>query len=203
MNLKKLIPSLVTGLQEAGFAENPMEIQSKSVSKIKSGTDLYIVSPEGSGKTTAIVIGVIQRLKDEFEVAPRAIIMVSSKEKAFELEAQFEVLAKHTDLRVFTVFDQGVIQYQRDIIYEGIDILIATPKRLNELLKVNGVRLTQVKMFVVDDLDSYRLESYSLIYNISESLERSQFIMVANSWNSNFDKLNERIMKNPKLIKHD
>ena len=203
MNLKKLIPALVTGLQDAGFAENPTKIQSASVAQIKSGVDLYVVAPTGTGKTTAIATGIIQRLKDEFEVAPRAIVMVASKEKAFELEEQFEVLAKHTDLRVFTVFDQGIIQYQRDIIYEGLDILIGTPKRLNELLKVNGIRLTQVKMLVVDDLNAYRLEQYSLIYHLAESIPRSQFVMVADVWNKNFEKFNERIMKNPKIIKVD
>jgi ATP-dependent RNA helicase RhlE len=203
MNLKKLIPALVTGLQDAGFAENPTKIQSASVAQIKSGVDLYVVAPTGTGKTTAIATGIIQRLKDEFEVAPRAIVMVASKEKAFELEEQFEVLAKHTDLRVFTVFDQGIIQYQRDIIYEGLDILIGTPKRLNELLKVNGIRLTQVKMLVVDDLNAYRLEQYSLIYHLAESIPRSQFVMVADVWNKNFEKFNERIMKSPKIIKVD
>jgi len=203
MNLKKLIPALVTGLQDAGFAENPTKIQSASVAQIKSGVDLYVVAPTGTGKTTAIATGIIQRLKDEFEVAPRAIVMVASKEKAFELEEQFEVLAKHTDLRVFTVFDQGIIQYQRDIIYEGLDILIGTPKRLNELLKVNGIRLTQVKMLVVDDLNAYRLEQYSLIYHLAESIPRSQFVMVADAWNKNFEKFNERIMKSPKIIKVD
>ena len=203
MNLKKLIPALVTGLQDAGFAENPTGIQSASVPQIKSGGDLYMIAPEGSGKTIAIATGVIQRLKDEFEVAPRAIVMVASKEKAFELEEQFEILAKHTDLRVFTVFDQGIIQYQRDIIYEGIDILIGTPKRLNELLKVNGVRLTQVKMLVVDDLNDYRMEQYSLIYHVAESIPRAQFVLAAKTWNKNFEKFNERIMKSPKMIKTD
>lgn len=203
MNLKKLIPALVTGLQDAGFAENPTKIQSLSVPQIKSGADLYVIAPEGSGRTTAIATGVIQRLKDEFEVAPRAIVMVSSKEKAFELEEQFETLAKHTDLRVFTVFDQGIIQYQRDIIYEGIDILIGTPKRLNELIKVNGVRLTQIKMLVVDDVDDLRLDKYALIYHLAECIEKSQFIMVSKLWNKNFEKFNERFMKNPKVLKAD
>ena len=90
------------------------------VSKIKDA-DLYIIAPKASGKSTAIVMGVIQQLKAPFEEAPRAIIMVATKEKAFELEEQFEILGKHTELRTFTVFDQGVIQYQKDMIFEGLD----------------------------------------------------------------------------------
>ena len=45
------------------------------------------------------------------------------------ISKQFEILARRTDLRVFTVFDQGLIQYQKNMIYEGLDVLIGTPKR--------------------------------------------------------------------------
>jgi superfamily II DNA/RNA helicase len=201
MNLKKLIPELVSGLNDAGFDNNPKKIQSTSIPQIKSGADLFIVSPKGSGKSTAIVIGVIQQLKELFEEAPRAIIMAATKEKAFELEAQFKVLGKHTNLRTFTVFDQGIIQYQKDMIFEGLDVLIGTPKRLNELAKISGICLTQMKMFVVDDAESFTLDKYAMIYQIADSIDKSQFIMVANSWNKNFARLSERIMKNPKIIK--
>lgn len=201
MYLKKLIPELVSGLNDAGFDNNQKKIQSTSIPQIKSGADLFIVSPEGSGKSTAIVIGVIQQLKEPFEEAPRAIIMAATKEKAFELEAQFKILGKYTNLRTFTVFDQGIIQYQKDMIFEGLDVLIGTPKRLNELAKINGIRLTQIKIFVVDDAESFTLDKYAMIYKMADSIDKSQFIMVANSWNKNFARLSERIMKNPRIIK--
>ena len=88
MKLKKLTPELVSGLIDAGFDTEPREIQSTSIPKIKSGADLFIIAPESSGKSTAIVIGVIQQLKKAFEEAPRAIIMTATKEKAFEMEEQ-------------------------------------------------------------------------------------------------------------------
>ncbi len=201
MNFKKLIPELVSGLIDAGFDKDSKEIQSTSISQIKSGTDLFIVAPEGSGKSTAIVVGIIQQLKEAFEVAPRAIIMATTKEKVFELEAEFKMLGKHTSLRIVTVFDQGNIHYQKDVIYEGLDILIGTPKRLNELLKISGIPLSEVKMFVVEDAESYTLDKYALIYQIADSIEKSQFIMAANSWNKNFEKLSERMMKNPRIVK--
>jgi len=201
MNFKKLIPELVSGLDDAGFDMNAKEIQPTSISQIKSGADLFIVTPEGSGKSSAIVIGIIQQLKEAFEEAPRAIIMAATKEKAFELDAQFKILGKHTTLRTVAVFDQGNIHYQKDLIYEGLDVLIGTPKRLNELLKISGIPLSKLKMFVVEDVDSYTFDKYTLIYQIADSIEKSQFIMLANSWNKNFDKLSERIMKNPRIIK--
>jgi ATP-dependent RNA helicase RhlE len=201
MNLKKLIPELVSGLIDAGFDKSQKEIQSTSIPQIKSGADLFIISPEGSGKSTAIVIGIIQQLKEAFEEAPRAIIIAATKEKALEIEAQFEIIGKHTNLRTFTAFDQGIIQYQKDMIYEGLDVLIGTPKRLNELEKITGIPLSRIKMFVVDDAESFTLDKYAMIYRIADSITKSQFIMVANSWNKKFTKLSERIMKNPRIIK--
>lgn len=201
MNLKKLTPELVQGIKEAGFDVEPKKIQTASVPLIKSGADLFIVSPEGSGKSTAVLMGVIQHLKEEFEVAPRAIIMATSKDKAFELEEQFEVLAKRTNLRVFTVFDEGHIQYHKDMIYEGIDVLISTPKQLSKLVKQNGIRLSEVKIFAVDDADSLTAVQYPILYQIAEGIPKAQFVMVANQWNKNFEKLEERFLKNPRIVK--
>ena len=96
-----------------------------------------MLRPEAE-KSTALVISVIQQLKHAVEEAPRAVILVPTKEKAFELEEQFQRFAKKTDLRTFVVFDKGILQYQKDMIYEGLDILIGTPLRIDELLSDNG-----------------------------------------------------------------
>ena len=124
MKLKKLIPELVSGIIDAGFDTNPKEIESDCIPKIKSGADLFVISPDGSGKSSTIVISIIQQLKKAVDEVPRAIIITSSKEKAFEMEEQFSLLGKNTNLRTFVVFDNGILQYQKDMIYEGLDILI-------------------------------------------------------------------------------
>jgi superfamily II DNA/RNA helicase len=200
MKLKKLIPELVSGIIDAGFDKEPREIQSLCMPKIKSGADLFIISPEGSGKSTAIVMGIIQQLKAPFEEAPRAIVMVSTKEKAFELEEQFKLLGRHAKLRTFPVFDKGIIQYQKDMIYEGLDVLIGTPKRLKELVGITGIPLTEVKMFVVDDAESISTDLHANIYRIADNIEKSQFIIASNAWSNKFDRLTERMMKNPLII---
>lgn len=201
MNLKKLIPELVTGLNDAGFTKEPKSIQSTCIPQIKSGADLFIVAPEGSGKSTAIVISVIQQLKEAFEEAPRALIVVASKEKALELEEQFKILGKRTNLRMIAIFDQHEIQNQKDAIYEGMDVIIGTPKRLSELIFIDGIRLTKLKSLVVDDAEIIPLDKYAIIYQMADNIDKAQFIIVANSWNKNFDKLSARMMKNPKVIK--
>lgn len=201
MKLKKLIPELVSGIINAGYDKEPRAIQGLSIPKIKSGADLYIIAPEEAGKTSAIAIGVIQQLKKAIEKAPRAIIMVETKDKAFALEEEIKRLSKGTGLRSFVVFDQGIIQYQKDMIYEGVDIVIGTPQRLNELISTTGIPLTKVRHFIVDDLDTYTLNSYALIYRIADNVEKAQFIMVANAWKDNFERITERIMKGGMIIK--
>jgi len=201
MKLKKFTPELASGIIDAGFDQEFKDIQRTCIPKIKSGADLIAIAPEGSGKSSALVMGVIQQLKTPFEEAPRAIVIVSSKEKAFELEEQFELLGKRTKLRTFVAFDKGILQYQKDMIYEGLDVIIGTPKRLNQLIKISGIPLNKIKMFVVDDADSITVDKYPLIYQVADSINKSQHIILANSWNKNFPKLSERIMKSPKIIK--
>ena len=201
MKLKKFTPELASGIIDAGFDQDFKDIQRTCIPKIKSGADLIVVAPEGSGKSSALVMGVIQQLKTPFEEAPRAIVIVSSKEKAFELEEQFEMLGKRTKLRTFVAFDKGILQYQKDMIYEGLDILICTPRRLTELVNVNGVPMTKIKMLVIDDSEEFVLNSsHSIIYRIADGLKNPQIVLFANKWHQKFDDLSERIMKSPIIV---
>lgn len=201
MILKKLTPELASGIIDAGFDKEPKEIQSEFIPKIKSGADIFMISPEKTGKTTAVVIGAIQQLKKEFEEAPRAIIVTSSRDKAFEMEELFKSLGKQTTLRTFVAFDQGSLQYQKDEVYDGLDILICTPKRLKELVNINGVPMTKISLIIIDD--AYEVMSsphYSIVYRIGDGVKKAQFIIASDKWNQRFETVEEKLMKNAVLI---
>lgn len=201
MNLKKLTPELASGIINAGFNQEPKEIQNLSIPKFKSGADLLFISPEGSGKSTALVIGTIQQLKRPFEEAPRAIIITSTKEKAFEMEEQFSLLGKQSKLRTFVAFDKGIIQYQKDEIYDGLDVLICTPKRLSELININGVPMTKINLIIMDDADTLITNRYhAVIYRIGDGVKKAQMVISANKWHNKFEDLSDRILKNPIII---
>lgn len=204
MKLKKLTPELAKGIVDAGFDTEPKAVQSLSIPKIKSGADMFILSPPKSGKTTAIVISTLQLLKSAFEEAPRALIMVETKEKAYEMEELFQLLGKHTNLRTFIVFDKGNLQYQKDMIYEGIDVLIGMPNRLIELMNISGFPMPKIKTFAIDDADTLTIKGANhAILRIADSIEKAQFLIFGSKWNSKFDLLSERMMKNPLVIKSE
>lgn len=201
MKLKKILPELVSVIVEEGFDKEFKSVQTVSMPKIKSGTDVMLISPEKSGKTIAIVWAVIQQLKKAEGDAPRAIIMVESKEKVDEMHQLFETFDRNTNLRFFPVFDQGKIEYQRDMIFEGIDILFGTPKRLNELMNTAGFPINQLKLFVVDDCEKlYSTYQNHVIHRIADSVPKAQVVIFASKWIERFEVLEEEVLKNPQVI---
>lgn len=201
MKLKKLIPELVDNIISLGYDQTPKEIEGLAMSVIKSGADAMIQAEPEAGKSTALVMGAIQRLKKPVEEAPRAIIVAATKEKAFELEASFLSLSKRTRLRVFTAFDQGILQYQKDMIYEGLDLLIVTPKRLMELISCTGIPMTKIQTIYVDDFDQMdKATEIPVLYHLENMLEKVQYIVTYTNWHESLDIFEERVLKGPRMV---
>ena len=129
---EKLTKQLSSALSENGFQE-PTPIQSKVLPKINGGLDLLVVGPTASGKSSSILIGVIQKLKNAFEDAPRALIIVPDEAKAIDMMGNFKKLSCYTDLRAEMVVESGKINKQTEAIYFGTDIIIGTAKRIMEI----------------------------------------------------------------------
>lgn len=201
MKLKKLIPGLASAIIDAGFDQEPKELETLALPMIRSGADLIAIAPPNSGKSTTLVISIIQKLKEAVEEAPRAIVMVESKEKAYEMEEQFNLLAKNTDLRTFIVFDNGNLQYQKDTIYEGLDILIGTPVRIDELLSSTGIPMTKVNLLAVDDTEQFFSPKVRpILYRMGYTLPKAQILVFANHWDERIGDFEERAMKNPQIL---
>jgi len=152
MFLKKLDQHLLEAISENAW-ETPTKVQKTCISKIKSGVDLLIRADKNTGRTSTIVISVIQQLKSEYEDVPRALILAADKESALLMKEQFDILGQHTNLRVFCAVEGGRLDDLRDTIYAGSDVVIGTAKRLNELYTYSGINLNSLKMFIVDDAE--------------------------------------------------
>lgn len=197
MNLKKINPNLQQALIELGLTEaNP--IQQDTFSTLKSGADCVIVSPSGSGKSTTIVLNVIQKLVAEGEESPRALIVVEDKAKVLAMEELFEQFGKYTNLRVYGVHDKGDLEYDKNYISTGIDVLIGTPNRLNDMFTTAGYNVNRLKMFILDDAEPIlKLRHETRIMRISNSINKTQRIIFSEVLTERIEMLAEKMLTEP------
>jgi superfamily II DNA/RNA helicase len=186
MKLKKINEVLQLALSENGLTE-ANALQKETFSTLKSGADAIIIAPNGSGKSTTIVINVIQQLVCEGEESPRALIIVEDKTKVLEMEELFEKFGNYTNLRVYGVHDKGDMEYDKNYISTGIDVLIGTPNKLSDMFTTAGYNVNRLKMFILDDADPIlKLRHETKIMRISNSITKTQRIIFS-------EKLTERI----------
>jgi len=201
MSFKKIPTQLEENLNSHQIIE-PNAFQLKVLPKIKSGTNLFAIGPKDCGKTTALVISVISKLKAQaIDDNPRALIFVKDRKEAELLEAEFTKYTRFTNLRVYAAFEEHTLNLQKDKIYLGVDVVIATPKRLSKLYFLNGINLTQLQMFIVEDAEFLiRNNFHTTITRISESLKKCQHIIYASKFDSKISKLDHLFMENAQKI---
>ena len=196
MKLKKINPDLQKALVENDLIE-ANDLQQETFSLIKSGADCVIIAPEKSGKTTTIVLNVIQRLEKEFQESPRALIFVPNKEKLIEMKQMFEKFGNYTNLRVYGVHDKGDIDFDKNHISLGIDVLIGTPNRLNDLFSTAGFDVNQLKMFIVEDTDELLRQRFDTkISRIGENI-KTQRIFFSENHAERLEIVADRVMIEP------
>ena len=200
MKLKKINEKLQEALIELGLNE-ANQFQSETFSTIKSGSDCIIISPKGSGKSATIVLNVIQQLDCEGEESPRALIIVEDKEKVLEMEDLFENFGSKTNLRVYGVHDKGDLEYDKNYISTGIDVLIGTPNRLSSMFSTAGYNVNRLKMFIIDDADSIlKLRHDTKIVRISNSIIKTQRLIFSDHLSERIDLIAEKMLVEPYLF---
>lgn len=174
MQLKKINPNLQKALIENGFTE-PTELQLETFSPIKSGADVVIQGAKGTGKTTALVLNCIQKLKQPFEESPRALIMVQDKPQVLEMMELFGKFNSYNKLRVFGTHDKTDIDEDKNEISAGIDVLIGTPSRLNEMFSGAGFNVSKLLLIAFDDVDTLlKNRNEGTILRLLMSMEKGQ-----------------------------
>lgn len=200
MFTEKLDISLLESLETNGLTEST-ELQHICIPKIKSGRDLICIADDETGKSTTIIISLLQKLKTSLDDNPRAIVVVADVDRANALKAEFERLGNYTDLRVFTACEDQRIDDQKDKIYMGSDVVIGTPKRLNQLYSVYALNLTMTKIFAIDDADEVlKSFNYPQFDRLSESMPRAQKIIFASQVTDWIDRFANEFMNVQEII---
>ncbi|MFN5878490.1 MAG: DEAD/DEAH box helicase, partial [Flavobacteriales bacterium] len=179
MALEKLRAELQEILPEKGITELN-EFQLKIIDAIKSGKNILAEGHEGSGKTTAIYLSVLQKITEASEGSPRAIIVCASDQKAYELHERLEKICRILDLTVDLAHDRGNMLQQRNDIFDGTEIIVGTARRLYDLYIQNGYNVSKLKMFILDDaLDIFKNGHKMQISRITESFPKCQYILLS------------------------
>jgi len=143
-------------LAKLGFTR-PTDIQFKAIPSIQNDEDVLAIAQTGTGKTAAFAIPVIDKIH-RFKTSKRSrgiqcIVMAPTRELVLQIGEVFEKIAKHTKVKVFSLY--GGIEQDAQIakLQDGIDVLIATPGRMFDLINQKEIRLNNVKTLVLDEAD--------------------------------------------------
>jgi superfamily II DNA/RNA helicase len=197
MKLKKINENLQENLVENALTE-ANDLQKETFSTLKSGVDCIIIAPNGSGKTTTIVINVIQKLAGTNEESPRALVIVEDKTKVLEMVSLFEKYGKNSGLEVYGVHDKGDTDYDKNYISTGIDVLIGTPNKLSDLFSTAGYNVNRLRMFILDDADQIlKLRHETKIMRISNSITKTQRIIFSDVFTERIEILADKMLVEP------
>jgi ATP-dependent RNA helicase RhlE len=200
---EKLHKKLYAALVENKF-ESPTPFQLKCLPKVNSGADVIGVAPEGSGKSTLIVVASILKTQRAMEDTPRVLILSGNSEKGREMEEQFRLFAKDTDLRINTAFEDDDKDDQNAAIYDGTDILIGTAKRVLELYFINCITLSKLKLFVMDDPEMTIKHSWQgHVDRLAMSFPKCQHVVFTNDFTDKVESLIHKFMIAPQLVELD
>jgi ATP-dependent RNA helicase RhlE len=141
---------LVTILEKLGITK-PTEIQIKAIPSALEGRSIMASAETGSGKTAAFLLPIIERLRRRGTM--RALVLAPTRELATQIEENAKNFSRAARLRVTAVIGGECIRKQKSNLSSGVDILIATPGRLNDLIERRAITLDSVEVLVLDEAD--------------------------------------------------
>ncbi len=168
-----LIAPLLNALQQKGYTE-PTPIQEQSIPHLLERKDLFGCAQTGTGKTAAFALPILQLMHEDGDAARNpyvhALILAPTRELALQINESFDAYGKLLGLRNAVIFG-GVSQHpQEAALRRGVDILIATPGRLLDLMQQGLVKLDRVRYFVLDEAD--RMLDMGFIHDIKKILSK-------------------------------
>ena len=147
---------ILEALTREGY-ESPTPIQVQAIPPVLVGRDLLGIAQTGTGKTAAFALPMIQRLAADKKAAPRkgcrALILSPTRELASQIEESFRAYGRGSKLTSTVVFGGVPVPRQERALHNGVDILVATPGRLLDLIDRRSLSLSNVEILVLDEAD--------------------------------------------------
>ena len=203
-----LLPQLLTAVKACGY-ETPTPIQRDTIPTVLAGKDVLGCAQTGTGKTAAFALPILQRLYQERPAGKtrniRALILTPTRELALQIQENFVAYGKGLPLRSCVIFGGVGQQPQVEQLKRGVDILVATPGRLNDLIGQGFISLAKIEIFVLDEAD--RMLDMGFIHDVKKVIallpEKRQTLFFSATMPAEVEKLAMSILKDPVSVKVD
>ena len=201
----RLSEPLLRAIGEKGYTD-PTPIQQQAIPPVLEGRDLQGCAQTGTGKTTAFTLPMLQLLAAE--PAPkgrrpiRALVLTPTRELAIQIDECCRDYARYTPIRHCVIFGGVNQRPQVDALQKGVDLLVATPGRLLDLIGQGYVTLDTIRFFVLDEAD--RMLDMGFIHDIRRILpllpERRQTLFFSATMPESIAALAAKILRNPVMV---
>jgi ATP-dependent RNA helicase RhlE len=198
-----LIEPILKALQTEGYTQ-PTPIQEQSIPSILQGKDLLGCAQTGTGKTAAFAIPMLQLLSKphantKVHKTIKALILTPTRELAIQIEESFKAYGKNLPLRHLVIFGGVGQKAQTDALHRGVDILVATPGRLLDLMNQGFINLRDVEIFVLDEAD--RMLDMGFIHDVKKVIAKlpaiRQTLFFSATMPKEIQSLADTILRNP------
>ncbi len=203
-----LIKPLLSAIAQCGY-QTPTPIQRETIPPVLSGKDVLGCAQTGTGKTAAFALPILQRLaesKPKGKGRPiRTLVLTPTRELALQIYENFLSYGKKLPLRACVIFGGVGQQPQVDALRKGVDILVATPGRLNDLIGQGHISLSDLEIFVLDEAD--RMLDMGFIHDVKKVIaklpKQRQTLFFSATMPQDVEKLALSILTDPVTVKVD
>lgn len=170
---------LKNAIDDLGFVK-PTPIQAKSYPIIRSGKNVVGISQTGSGKTLAFLLPLLNDLAYTTQLTPRILVLVPTRELVLQIVEQIELFTKYMNIRILGVYGGTNINTQKKGAAQGVDIVVATPGRLYDIVIDGALKLKTTKKVIIDEIDvmldlGFRFQLNNLFELLPESRQNIMF----------------------------
>ncbi len=204
----KLAPAILEAVREQGY-EHPTPIQAEAIPAVLAGHDLLAGAQTGTGKTAAFTLPMLHRLQENAPEAVkgkarpvRALVLAPTRELAAQVEESVKSYGKHLKLKSAVIFGGVGMNPQINALQKGVDILVATPGRLLDLIDQGHIDLSQVEILVLDEAD--RMLDMGFIHDVKKVLKlvpkNKQSLLFSATFSDEIRELANGLLNSPKSI---
>ncbi|HEX5806926.1 MAG TPA: DEAD/DEAH box helicase [Macromonas sp.] len=203
-----LAPAILEAVREQGY-EHPTPIQAEAIPAVLAGHDLLAGAQTGTGKTAAFTLPMLQRLQANAPEAVkgkarvvRALVLAPTRELAAQVEESVKAYGKNLSLTSAVIFGGVGMNPQVNALRKGVDILVATPGRLLDLIDQGHLNLSHVEILVLDEAD--RMLDMGFIHDVKKILKlvpkQKQSLLFSATFSDEIRELANGLLNSPKSI---